>query len=80
MQFGFRRLAAATVVLTAASRSPFHISASADVHTSGIDCRTVTGARASTGTPWPSPPFTPYEQRDLCNDTGQAVNDLHVAS
>ena len=78
MQFGFRRLAAATVALATVLVLLSHLSASADIHTAGFDCRNVTYGPTSTGTPWPTPPFTPYAQLNLCNDTGQAVNDLHI--
>lgn len=44
----------------------------------GNDCRTWTGTPSGTGTPWPSPPFTPYETLNICNDTGFSANDLHV--
>jgi len=45
---------------------------------SSFDCRTLTPTPTVTGTPWPTPPWTPYSYVPVCNDTAQAVSDLHV--
>ena len=41
-------------------------------------CMTYTATPTASPTPWPSPPWTPYAYVPICNDTGQAVSDLHV--
>jgi hypothetical protein len=43
-----------------------------------IGCMTYTATPTASPTPWPSPPWTPYAYVPICNDTGQAVSDLHV--
>ncbi len=42
------------------------------------DCTTYSPTPTVTATPTPTPPWEPYARVPICNDTGQAVSDLHV--
>ncbi len=46
--------------------------------TSSFDCRTISPTPTITATPTPPAPWEPYAWVPICNDTGQAVSDLHV--
>ena len=42
------------------------------------DCRTFSATPTVSPSPWPTPPFTPFNVYLMCNNTGSAASDLHI--
>lgn len=71
----------AGVVLTAILVALSALASSSEPTSAGFgpnDCRGRDWGPTATGTPWPTPPFTPYYTVDLCNDTASVADDLHI--
>lgn len=80
MVLRFGVLFAASALLAVALIALSYAGSSGEKTSAGsfVDCRTVSATPTATGTPWPTPPFRPYESRTICNDTAQVADDLHI--
>jgi len=79
MPVRLRQLSLASLALTAILVGIVCLTSSGGATTTpSNDCRAITATPTVTGTPWPTPPYTPYYDWRICNDTGDPANDLHI--